>query len=176
MCYLKNYLRNSIQGALLIGCFCLGSATDLMAAGWYNMPTSLPQCLGYGYGPGYHSPMILGPRLAAGVEAKRVVYVPRAPISQPCGNSFGESSCIDLGSGSTNHFDGDQYHQAMPTMAPTDYMSSASQPVLAPPANYGGPLPTLTAPSPQQVPSIRMAPAREARSPQTTSGPRPWHR
>ena len=36
------------------------TTSSVFAAGYYNMPTSLPQCLGLGYGPGYHAPLMLG--------------------------------------------------------------------------------------------------------------------
>lgn len=66
------------------------------AAGWYNMPTSVPQCIGLGYGPGYHAPMVLGPRLASGKETKRISHVSRAPTARACFTDFGASSCCEF--------------------------------------------------------------------------------
>jgi hypothetical protein len=49
-----------------------------MGAGWYNMPTSLPQCLGIGFGPGYHAPMLLGPAYKAPEATQTVRRLPAA--------------------------------------------------------------------------------------------------
>ena len=45
-----------IVGALLVAQM-LFTAAHTQAAGYYNMPSSLRQCLGYGFGPGYHAPL-----------------------------------------------------------------------------------------------------------------------
>ena len=53
-------------------------------AGYYNMPTSLRQCLGVGFGPGYHAPMVLGPMWKARAAAQPVERVPAA-LAPPYG-------------------------------------------------------------------------------------------
>lgn len=42
------------------------------AAGRWNMPTTPAQCLGWGFGPGYHAPMTLGSVALAPVEYQGV--------------------------------------------------------------------------------------------------------
>ncbi len=73
-------------------------------AGYFNMPTNLRQCLGVGYGPGYHAPMLLGPAMKAGTEAKRLRRTPAAfaPPSHGCyshGPSAGQGGCSGPGCG-----------------------------------------------------------------------------
>ncbi|MEO1497213.1 MAG: hypothetical protein AAFV43_08695 [Planctomycetota bacterium] len=71
-------------------CVALASLTLILAigdraaaAGRFNLPTSLPQCLGVGFGPGYHAPMLLGPAMRAGTESQQVRRLPAAPRSGP---------------------------------------------------------------------------------------------
>jgi hypothetical protein len=59
-------------------------AAPASGAGYYNMPTSLPQCLGMGFGPGYHAPMVLGPMMKAGIASQPVKRVPAA-LAAPYG-------------------------------------------------------------------------------------------
>ena len=50
------------------------------AGGWYHMPTSFCQCMGWGFGPGYHAPLMLGPpRGCVPTMPHRVVRLPAAP-------------------------------------------------------------------------------------------------
>lgn len=56
-------------------------ASPAFGAGYYNLPTSLPQYMGMGFGPGYHAPMVLGPMMKAGTAAQPVKRVPAAPAS-----------------------------------------------------------------------------------------------
>ncbi len=42
-------------------------ASSAGAVGYWNMPTSVNQWWGYGCGPGYHAPMVLGPMSARGL-------------------------------------------------------------------------------------------------------------
>ena len=53
-------------------------ASPALGAGYYNLPTSLPQCLGMGFGPGYHAPMVMGPMMKAPTSAQRVERLPAA--------------------------------------------------------------------------------------------------
>jgi hypothetical protein len=46
----------ALAAALLVG-----PAAPAGAVGYWNMPTSFSQWWGYGCGPGYHAPMVLGP-------------------------------------------------------------------------------------------------------------------
>ena len=88
-------------------------------AGWFNMPTSPCQCIGYGYGPGYHAPLVLGSPLASGTEAKRLLRVQRAPISSTC-SSFDAPSSLPA-------IDYPSYEQQVPTLAPGYHIEGYSQ-------------------------------------------------
>ena len=67
------------------------SALPVHAAGYYNMPTSMQQCLGLGYGPGYHAPLLLSRSYKARIATQRVQRLP-APLSPPYPSSFGAAS------------------------------------------------------------------------------------
>lgn len=62
-------------------------ASPAVGVGHYNMPTSLPQCMGMGFGPGYHAPLLLGPKWKAGVAAQPVRRLP-APLPPPACGGF----------------------------------------------------------------------------------------
>lgn len=65
----------------------VGTTSAASAAGYYNMPTSLRQCLGMGFGPGYHAPLLLGPSLKAGTATKPVTRLPM-PLAPPATAGF----------------------------------------------------------------------------------------
>jgi hypothetical protein len=52
------------------------------AIGYYNLPGNCCQWWGYGYGPGYHAPMVLGPVTHDGSWHDRVIRLPYAPQPQ----------------------------------------------------------------------------------------------
>lgn len=79
-----------LSGATIALAMCF--ASDALGAGYFNMPTNLRQCLGYGYGPGYHAPMLLGPMMKAGIEAQRLHRVPTAFAPPPRGWTDGPSA------------------------------------------------------------------------------------
>lgn len=64
--------------SVMVATVACAAASESLGAGYFNMPTDLRQCLGVGFGPGYHAPMLLGPALKAGIEAKRLRRVPAA--------------------------------------------------------------------------------------------------
>jgi hypothetical protein len=68
---------------------CLATAAPAGAVGYWNMPTSFSQWWGYGVGPGYHAPMVLGPVTARGlVRPYMEIRLPCAPhpaCSSGCG-------------------------------------------------------------------------------------------
>ncbi len=181
MSYLIKHLQNKYLAAYLGCVICFGLTQQAMAAGWYNMPTSLMQCIGYGYGPGYHSPLILGPRMAAGIEAKRTVYVPRAPISYPSGTSFGDPCHVDSACDGMPPMDS-SFPGMMPTNRPMtrpamwgpmdNSMSPAIQPTLAPTMNLTAPMNSARG----NMNSTAGTVLQEARKPNATRGAHPWHR
>lgn len=52
---------------------------DSHAAGLWNMPTTLRQCMGAGLGPGYHAPIAKGPWYKSTVERQGIVRLRNAP-------------------------------------------------------------------------------------------------
>ncbi|MEQ8846312.1 hypothetical protein [Botrimarina sp.] len=69
----------------------------LWAVGHFNMPTSLQQYLGVGFGPGYHAPMLLGPRHKARVAAQRVRRLPAPLLPPPRDAGFSAPACLGAG-------------------------------------------------------------------------------
>jgi hypothetical protein len=55
------------------------TARPASAIGYWNMPGNFCQCFGYGWGPGYHASMVLGPPTCEGIFAHDVVRLPAAP-------------------------------------------------------------------------------------------------
>lgn len=96
--------------SLAVVCVAVLLSSPAEGAGWFNMPTSPCQCIGYGYGPGYHAPLVLGSPLASGIEAKRLLRVQRAPISSTYSSFDAPSSLPTIGHPS--------YGEQVPTLAP----------------------------------------------------------
>lgn len=59
---------------LAVAFLCIAAHCGAVAegAGRFNMPTSLSQCLGYGYGAGYHAPLQLAPPWVGGIGPERI--------------------------------------------------------------------------------------------------------
>lgn len=64
------------------------------AIGFWNMPGTFCQCMGYGNGPGYHAPLLLGPVSCDGffaIDTHRLPAPPTAPrawhVAAPAGCS-----------------------------------------------------------------------------------------
>ncbi len=51
----------------------------VLAGGYWNMPGTLPQRVGYGYSGGYHAPFILGPMKFDGLRAPNEIRLRCAP-------------------------------------------------------------------------------------------------
>lgn len=70
------------------------------AIGYYNLPGNFCQCFGYGNGPGYHAPLVLGPVSCHGCCHHGVERLPSAPCSPyagfGCGYGCGDCGC-DVG-------------------------------------------------------------------------------
>jgi hypothetical protein len=51
------------SAAAVVASVCVAAATvpRALAVCYWNEPGNFCQCAGYGYGPGYHAPLILGP-------------------------------------------------------------------------------------------------------------------
>lgn len=85
----SSVIRNRCIGfsATLIGAVAtLGIvASAASGAGRWNTPSNVLQCLGYGNGPGYHTPMLLGPVDCTDAYNRNVIRMPAAPA--PCCSS-----------------------------------------------------------------------------------------
>ncbi len=80
-------LLNHLLAVTIVTAVAATTALPATAAGYYNLPTSLPQCLGLGYGPGYHAPLLLGRALRAETATQPVRRLP-APLSPPQAYGF----------------------------------------------------------------------------------------
>lgn len=72
-------------------------AASTHAGGYFNMPSSLRQCLGYGHGPGYHAPMRLAPAWKAPGAAQPIRRTRSLPSSADFSrlDSFGPAPIPD---------------------------------------------------------------------------------
>lgn len=137
------------------------AAPAAQAAGPWNMPTNLRQCLGFGVGPGYHAPMILSNPLRSTTAAKGVVYVRHPPSAAHCANGFC-GSMSSLG-GCTEGYTEHVYASPAAAMSqPMTYEHAypAMQPTLAPTRVPGTPVAPSTpvAPAEPASPSDRAQP------------------
>jgi hypothetical protein len=64
-------------------------ATSAGAAGYWNVPSSFCQCMGYGLGAGYHAPLVLGPVSYDGWLATNLHRLPYAPAPPGAGCMYG---------------------------------------------------------------------------------------
>lgn len=96
-------IAESFKGPMMsLACHCFAAFTltvvmassPVFAAGYYNMPTELPQCLGLGYGPGYHAPLLLSRSYKAKTATQRVRRLP-APLPPQQSSCFGTVSSWD---------------------------------------------------------------------------------
>jgi hypothetical protein len=69
------------------------SVPSVSAAGYWNVPSSFCQCIGYGYGAGYHAPLVLGPITCHGYVNYNEVRLPCPPRPQYCGCGFEYGGC-----------------------------------------------------------------------------------
>ncbi len=60
-------------------CLALCGAPPALGSGFYNMPTDARQCLGVGFGPGYHAPMVLVRPWKAKTASQGITWV-HAPL------------------------------------------------------------------------------------------------
>jgi hypothetical protein len=57
----------------------LWPAAAVHATGYWNMPGTFCQCMGVGWGAGYHAPLLLGPATCAGWCDHKEVRLPHSP-------------------------------------------------------------------------------------------------
>lgn len=101
----------------MIGVVVLGSHAS--ASGFFNMPTSLRQCLGVGFGAGYHAPLLLGPVHRAPTASQSVIRV-RQPFAPAGHTGFTQPSRLGLAHPPTGHGYSDPYAAGYPMPATTE--------------------------------------------------------
>lgn len=72
-------LLTSVVGAML---FVPIVGRSALATGYWNVPSTICQCFGYGCGAGYHTPLVLGPISCKGclaINERRLPYPPSPP-------------------------------------------------------------------------------------------------
>ncbi len=74
----RNLIRLGAAVLAVVG-ICSATIPSALAIGYYNLPGSFCQCLGYGNGAGYHSCLVLGPSTWAGFCAPNEVRLPCPP-------------------------------------------------------------------------------------------------
>jgi len=88
-------VRRSVFYSLVIGAaLFLTSGVPASATGYWNMPSSCCQLLGYGCGAGYHAPLVLGPINWSDWCTHNEVRLPYSPAVP-----YGWSGCSQGGSG-----------------------------------------------------------------------------
>jgi hypothetical protein len=84
--------RRSLHGIVFTAVLVASAAsTPAFGTGYWNLPSNFCQCLGCGFGAGYHTPLILGPATWDGVCAHNEVRLPCAPT--PPYGSYGHCNC-----------------------------------------------------------------------------------
>ncbi|MCO6047654.1 hypothetical protein NG895_27430 [Aeoliella sp. ICT_H6.2] len=110
------------------------SAHDCRAAGRWNLPSTANQYMGFGFGPGYHAPMVMGPAWRGKAASPGVRRVPTA--WKPACGGFG-MPCYSAGGYPTPASD-------QPELAPPVPQQVAPQVLVAPVLLFDAP----AAPSP----------------------------
>lgn len=138
---------------LLLSGVILGTASIAPAVGFYNVPTNLRQCLGVGFGPGYHAPLLLGNPYHAGNEAKPIKWMPRG-LAPTANHGFAAAPTAWTGcdSGQCGGADPGWESYTHPNHGPNVYFPAASQTPMEQPSPAeqvwsATPAPRLAAPS-----------------------------
>lgn len=76
-------IRRLISNMLVAVVFVTIEVCEVSATGYWNVPSTICQCFGYGCGAGYHAPLVLGPSSCKGLLAINEQRLPHAP-SPPC--------------------------------------------------------------------------------------------
>lgn len=110
------------------------TSAPAFGSGYFNMPTSLAQCVGLGWGPGYHAPLLLGPCYKARIATQDLRRLP-APLGPPPAAGFSGATVLPhhqpMAPAAAWH--AGAYAQpaapqpifAAPTLAPADYVPGA---------------------------------------------------
>jgi hypothetical protein len=119
------------------------STSTCQAAGRWHVPSTPCQYMGYGFGPGYHAPMVLGPTWKswpASPGVQRVAHPPQAPCPQCVGGFAGYGAANSYYP--AGEFGASELMQAGPQFAPQPMPYETNKPTLLPEP----PSPSETAP------------------------------
>lgn len=95
MAMLRRKYRHQAIGVVL---FMLAIAAPAFGSGYWNVPSSCWQNMGFGCGGGYHAPLVLGPvncREAFRHNHFRLPYAPSPPPCAGCSESFAAPSVLE---------------------------------------------------------------------------------
>jgi len=164
-------LAQSLLAATIALCSGLALTPATQGAGLWNMPTNLRQCFGYGHGPGYHAPMIMGPRITSNVASKSVRRVRHAPKPHHYDQGFGASMTTLPAHAPAYHapaYSHAQQHYA-PLPAGDYYYQGVTQPVVAEPQGA----PTVPAVRPKPAPNRQQQEPASPSDRPAAGGPQP---
>lgn len=155
-----------LAGALLAA-LALVAAPPAEGAGLWNLPTNLRQCLGIGFGPGYHAPFVTQVPVLSKTATQPTIYTLHPPRASGCPSGFCEGMSSLGGYAPVayeTHVHGPHVHGA-----PVGYGAPGVSPNPAP-VFYGAPTPTL-APSQSPISAEPVArPPGEPASPSDFGG------
>jgi hypothetical protein len=69
------------------------AAAPASATGYWNLPSTFCQCMGVGWGAGYHAPFVLGPITCDGWCDHKEVRVPYSPAPAYAWYGHGDCGC-----------------------------------------------------------------------------------
>jgi hypothetical protein len=108
--------------------FALSIASTAAASGYWNVPSSFCQCMGFGWGAGYHAPFVLGPITCDRWCAHNEVRLPYAPVSSySCYGHCSDRCCNFSEASRLNKTIEQRAHPAPP--APPSPQAEATQPL-----------------------------------------------
>lgn len=108
-----------------------GYSGTVQATGWYHMPSNLMQTMGWGFGPGYHAPLVLGPHGMAPTRQQERIRMQCAPFAVGVGCDASAGS--DMHSSSLLHSPYISHGTQMPTNYPLlEGQQRSNEPAAAP--------------------------------------------
>jgi len=102
----------AVRAAALASLVVLSSTATVHAIGYWNLPGTIYQWSGHGFGGGYHAPLVLGPITHEGLLVPNEVRLPCAPNPYSCAPYCGYGGNCGVGEPSMMPL------QEQPMMAP----------------------------------------------------------
>jgi hypothetical protein len=87
-------MRNLQRSITLLAAF--ACASTAAANGYWNIPSTFCQCVGYGWGAGYHAPLVLGPITCRECLDHKEIRLPYSPAPS-CGYCQSVGPCCECG-------------------------------------------------------------------------------